>query len=68
MKEVLKYINFFKKLFIIIQCIVSIGTDTFCSGSNDRQLYIWKKNGEFINSIERQEEESKIFGFFLFIY
>lgn len=41
-----------------VQCLTKLGTHTFCSGGNDGYLCIWKNNGDFIDKIKRQEEES----------
>jgi hypothetical protein len=43
---------------LLVQCIVSLGNDRFCSGSNDRFLYIWSTDGQEVTKIERQEEEN----------
>jgi hypothetical protein len=38
--------------------LTRIDANRFCSGGNDRFLHIWKNDGTFVGSIERQEEES----------
>jgi hypothetical protein len=43
----------------MLQCLAKVnGKDWFCSGGNDRHIFVWNHAGELQGKIERQEEES----------
>eukprot|EP01122_Echinamoeba_exundans_P014284 TRINITY_DN6435_c0_g1_i1.p1 TRINITY_DN6435_c0_g1~~TRINITY_DN6435_c0_g1_i1.p1 ORF type:complete len:677 (+),score=70.25 TRINITY_DN6435_c0_g1_i1:296-2326(+) len=42
-----------------VKCLAKINhKDWFCSGGNDRHIFVWNNNGELQGKIERQEEEN----------